>query len=175
MTERIRAAIREVPDFPKKGIGFKDITTLILDGELFHYTIDKLYEHFGGMGATKVVCVESRGFIFGAALAYKMGAGVIPVRKPGKLPGQTHRVTYTLEYGSDCLEMHTDAIQPGDKVIIVDDLLATGGTISAACDLVTNLGGDVVGVGFVVELSFLNGRSKIPVSNIMSLVKYDSE
>jgi adenine phosphoribosyltransferase len=175
MTDRIKDSIREVPDFPKKGIGFKDITTLLLDGEAFRETVDQLFNHFKDSGANKIVCIESRGFFFGAALAYKLGVGVIPVRKPGKLPAETRRVTYTLEYGTDSLEMHVDAISPGDKVLIIDDLLATGGTVAATCDLVTGLGGAVAGIGFVVELTFLNGRSKLPTKNIVSLVSYDSE
>jgi adenine phosphoribosyltransferase len=175
MNEELRQAIRSVPDFPKKGIVFRDITTLLKDGRAFRKAVDLLYERFKNEKIDKVVSVESRGFIFGAALAYKFGAGFIPARKPGKLPSDTMREEYDLEYGKDALEMHEDSISLNERVLVVDDLLATGGTISATCRLVKRLGGKIVGVGFIIELSFLNGRGRLGSYNVQSLVDYRSE
>jgi adenine phosphoribosyltransferase len=175
MNEELRQAIRSVPDFPKKGIVFRDITTLLKDGRAFRKAVDLLYERFKNEKIDKVVSVESRGFIFGAALAYKFGAGFIPARKPGKLPSDTMREEYDLEYGKDALEMHEDSISLNERVLVVDDLLATGGTISATCRLVERLGGKIVGVGFIIELSFLNGRGRLGSYNVQSLVDYRSE
>ena len=170
--EALREIIRDVPDFPKKGIIFKDITPLLQDKDLFKKAIDLLCERFKNKKIDAVVSVESRGFILGSAIAYKMGAGFVPVRKKGKLPYKTHSATYELEYGQDTLEMHQDAIKKGDKVLIVDDLLATGGTLGATIDLVKQMGGEITGVGFLIELSFLKGRDKIKDYEVVSLIEY---
>ena len=161
-TDLIKSKIRDVADFPREGIVFKDITTVLRDYEAFKHCIDLLAKHFEKQKIDYIAGIESRGFIFGSALAYKMGKGFIPIRKPGKLPSQTERVSYELEYGTDSLEIHTDAIEPGKRVLIVDDLLATGGTAEAALKLVKKIGGVVIGIAFVVELEFLNGREKLP-------------
>jgi adenine phosphoribosyltransferase len=167
-------AIRDIPNFPKPGIVFKDITPLLASGPLFHKTIDVLAERYGGQKIDDVLGIESRGFIIGAALAYRLGAGFCIVRKPGKLPYETHRASYELEYGTDSLEIHRDAIKPGARVLIVDDLIATGGTAKAACELVSVLGGEVVECAFVIELSFLKGREKLGCRSF-SILQYDSE
>ena len=167
--------IRNVPDFPKKGIVFRDITTLLRDADAFRRAVDSFYDHYRLMKIDKVVSVESRGFILGSPLAYRLGAGFVPVRKPHKLPAKTIREEYQLEYGQDALEIHTDAINPGEKVLIVDDLLATGGTISATCDLVRRLGGEIVGLAFLIELTFLKGRERLKGYDIHSLIAYTSE
>ncbi len=167
--------IRSIPDFPKKGIVFRDITTLLKNKAVFKRSIDMLYEEFRDARIDKVVSVESRGFIFGSALAYRLNAGFVPVRKPKKLPAKTLRQEYQLEYGTDALEIHVDAIEKGENVLVIDDLLATGGTISATCNLVKQLGGNIVAVAFLIELSFLNGRSKLPGYKIFSIIKYDAE
>lgn len=167
--------IRTVPDFPKKGISFKDITTVLKDAKALAYVIEQLSGHYGNRGVTKVVGIESRGFIVGTALAYTLGAGFVPVRKPGKLPAKTTRQNYLLEYGSDAIEIHDDAITAGENVIIHDDVLATGGTMAAACQLVRQLGGNIIGLSFLVELSFLHGRKKLEGHEIISLVTYDAE
>lgn len=164
--------IRDIPDFPKKGILFKDITTLLKDKKALKASIDLLAKQFGKKGVKYVVGIESRGFIFGTALAYKLGAGFIPVRKKGKLPSKVRSVTYALEYGTDTLEIHQDALKKGDKVVIVDDLLATGGTVSAAAKLVAASGARIVGVGFIIELAFLNGRKKLKGRPVYSVVQY---
>ncbi|MHB9090649.1 MAG: adenine phosphoribosyltransferase [Chloroflexota bacterium] len=165
--------IRDVPDFPKKGILFKDITTLLKDPAAFRASIDRLSAAFHFTPVDVVVGMESRGFIFGAPLAYNMGAGFVPVRKLGKLPAETLRVEYALEYGTNTLEIHTDAIAPGQRVLVVDDLLATGGTVAATIELIRRLGGEVVGLGFLVELLFLNGRGYLGDDyEIVSLVQY---
>src|SRR3954463_8699556 len=156
--EPLKRLIREVPDFPKKGILFYDITTLLKDKTGFATLIDALAEHYIEKGVDVVVGIEARGFIFGPALAYRLNAGFVPVRKPKKLPAETARITYDLEYGTDTLEIHKDAIQKGQRVVIVDDLLATGGTAKACGELVQSLGGDIAGMAFAVELDFLNGR-----------------
>ena len=170
-----KEAIRSVPDFPKKGIVFRDITTVLKNPQAFQASVDLLCEHFDGEGIDIIVGPESRGFIFGAAMAYKMGKSFVPVRKPGKLPAETESETYELEYGTDTIEIHKDAINPGDKVLMIDDLLATGGTMVAACNLVEKLGGEVAGIGFLIELSFLSGRKKLGKYNVFSLVDYESE
>ena len=164
--------IRVVVDFPEKGIRFKDITTLLKDGESFHQAIDALSEPFKGKGVELVVGPEARGFVIGAPVAYALGAGFVPVRKPGKLPAETLKHEYNLEYGKDSLEIHKDAITPGQKVLIVDDLLATGGTVQATVAMVEALGGIVVGLVFLIELSYLDGRRNLTNYNIMSLLKY---
>ena len=175
MAEDLKAYIRNVPDFPKKGIVFRDITTLIANREKFKYVIDALAKRYKDKKIDYIASVESRGFIFGAALAYVIGAGLVPVRKKGKLPHETHQVTYDLEYGTDTLEIHKDAVEKGKRVLILDDLLATGGTTSAAIDLLKNLGAKMVEAAFVIELEFLNGRAKIKDVPVFSLVKYDKE
>ncbi len=167
--------IRSIPDFPKKGIVFRDITTLLKDPVALRRAIDNLHNRFRDCGANLIVGPESRGFIFGTALAYKMNTGFVPIRKPGKLPAETVSETYELEYGSDSIEIHRDAINKGDKILMIDDLLATGGTMEAACKLVEKLGGEVVGIGFLIELSFLNGRKKLHKYPIHSLINYESE
>jgi adenine phosphoribosyltransferase len=169
----LKKLIREVPDFPKPGILFYDITTLLKDSDGFAGVIDGLKSHYNGTRVDLVLGIEARGFIFAPALAYALHAGFVPVRKPKKLPAATVRVTYDLEYGQDSLEMHADAIQPGNRVLIVDDLLATGGTAAAAARLVREAGGTVAGLGFVVELTFLNGRAKLPEYDVFSLLQYD--
>ena len=161
-TEIIKSKIRDIPDFPREGIVFKDITTVLQDPEAFKHSVDLLVKHFEKQNIDYIAGIESRGFIFGSAIAYKMGTGFIPIRKPGKLPAKTERVSYDLEYGKDSLEIHTDAIPPGKRVLIVDDLLATGGTAEAAIKLVKKIGGVIVGIAFVVELEFLKGREKLP-------------
>lgn len=172
--ENLRKLIREVPDFPKPGINFYDITTLLLDPEGLEGTIDALTEQCRGMNIDTVIGVESRGFIFGAPLAYQLGVGFIPVRKPKKLPAESVSIEYELEYGTDTLEMHKDAVGEGHNVLIVDDLLATGGTARAVVDLVESVGGKVAGLLFVVELDFLNGRSKFDGYDVKSLIHYSS-
>lgn len=171
----IRSAIRDIPDFPKPGIVFKDITPLLSNGTLFGKTIDLIAERYKDRKIDTVLGIESRGFIVGAALAYKLGAGFSVVRKPGKLPYQTHRANYELEYGTDTLEIHIDAIPPKARVVIADDLIATGGTAAATAELVTKLGGTVVECAFVIELGFLNGREKLRPHNVYSVLQYASE
>ena len=171
--EPLKRLIREVPDFPKPGILFYDITTLLKDKTGLKGTIDALKNHYEGAAVDVVLGIEARGFIFAPALAYALGAGFVPVRKPKKLPAECARISYDLEYGSDTLEVHKDAIGPGSRVLIVDDLLATGGTACAVTKLVEQLGGTVAGLGFVVELTFLNGRSKLEGYDTFSLLRYD--
>lgn len=172
--EHLRQLIREVPDFPKPGINFYDITTLLKDPAGLRQTIDAMGEMFGDAPVDTVIGVESRGFIFATPLAYRMNAGFVPVRKPKKLPAEKVSISYDLEYGQDTLEMHKDAVGQGHRVLIVDDLLATGGTAKAVVDLVEGLGGEVVGLLFLVELDFLGGRSKFDGYNVQSLIRYDS-
>ena len=171
--EPLKALIREVPDFPKKGILFYDITTLLKDKTGFATLIDALAENYLERKIDLVLGIEARGFIFGPALAYRLNAGFVPVRKPKKLPAETAKWTYDLEYGSDTLEIHKDAIHPGSRVIIVDDLLATGGTANACTELAKSLSADIVGLGFVVELDFLKGREKLKGYEVFSLLHYD--
>jgi adenine phosphoribosyltransferase len=167
-----RSLIREVPDFPKPGILFYDITTLLQEPEGFRLAIDAITLPFRDQQIDLVVGIESRGFIFGAAVADRIDAGFAPVRKPGKLPSSTIRASYDLEYGSDSLEMHADAVRDGQRTIIIDDLLATGGTARATTDLVKKLGGQVVGLGFLIELAALNGRAKLTGESVHSVLKY---
>ena len=168
----LAAHIRDIPDFPKPGILFKDITTLLKDGDAFAAAIDGLLAKIGKRPIDAVVGMESRGFIFAAPIAYKLGVGFVPVRKLGKLPAQTIRATYDLEYGSDSLEMHRDAIEKGQKVLIVDDLLATGGTARATAELVKRLGGEVHALAFLIELVALKGREKLAGYDIATLIQY---
>ncbi len=167
--------IRNVPDFPKKGIVFRDITTLLKEPKAFEKAISTLQEKYDGTKIEKVVGVESRGFILGAALALKLGVGFVPIRKKGKLPAETVREEYSLEYGKDSIEIHKDAIKPGERILVHDDLLATGGTIDAACKLVERVGGTIVGLCFLVELNFLRGRDRLGKYDIFSLIQYDKE
>lgn len=169
----LKKLIREVPDFPKPGILFYDITTLLKDPRGLRGTIDALRAHYTGAEVDVVIGIESRGFIFAPALAYALGAGFVPVRKPRKLPAEVASISYDLEYGSDTLEVHRDALGKGSRVLIVDDLLATGGTARAVTQLVEGLGGTVAGLGFVVELTFLNGRGKLGGYDVFSLLQYD--
>ena len=171
--EPLKQLIRHIPDFPKPGILFYDITTLLRDKTGLAILIDALAEHYIGKNIDQVVGIEARGFIFAPALAYALGAGFVPVRKPKKLPAKTARVSYDLEYGTDALEIHLDAIEPGQRVIIVDDLLATGGTMQATVQLVRQLGGEIAGLGFAIELDFLKGRAKFPEYDVFSLLHYD--
>jgi adenine phosphoribosyltransferase len=171
--DHLKPLIREVPDFPKKGILFYDITTLLKDKVGFATLIDALSEHYLNSKVDAVLAIEARGFIFGPALAYRLNAGFVPIRKPGKLPAETVKWSYELEYGIDTLEIHKDAIKPGQRVIIVDDLLATGGTASACVQLAKSLGADIAGLGFVVELDFLHGRKKFEGTEVFSLLHYD--
>jgi adenine phosphoribosyltransferase len=168
----LKDIIRDIPDFPKKGIVFKDITTLLADARSYQKMIDLLSHRYVGQKIDKVVGVEARGFIIGAALAYKLGAGIVLVRKPGKLPSETFKKSYELEYGTDTLEIHTDAIKPGEKVLIADDLLATGGTMAAVVDMVTSMGGAIVECCFMAELEFLQGRTRLPQGKVFSLLQF---
>ncbi|HYW68176.1 MAG TPA: adenine phosphoribosyltransferase [bacterium] len=171
----LRGLIRDVPDFPKPGIVFKDITTLTKDPEGLRAAVDALAERYTDADVDLVVGIESRGFVFGAAVAYKLGVGFVPARKPGKLPAQTVSAAYELEYGTDAIEMHRDAIGQGQRVLIVDDLLATGGTAAAAAELVSGLGGEIVAIAFLIDLAFLRGRDKLAGYEVFSLIEYDSE
>jgi adenine phosphoribosyltransferase len=168
----LKQHIRNVPDFPKAGILFYDITTLLRDPQGYRITVDMLSTPFEGQGIDSVIGIESRGFILGAAVAHRIGAGFIPIRKPGKLPAKAIKETYDLEYGKDALEIHEDAVQPGQKVLIVDDVLATGGTAAAAVQLVRKLGGELHGLAFLIELLFLNGKQKIAGENVFSVLQY---
>jgi adenine phosphoribosyltransferase len=172
LADRLRAVIRDVPDFPREGVLFKDVTTLLSDAGAFRAAIDGLVAAHAGQSVDLVVGVESRGFILGGAVAYLLGAGFVPVRKPGKLPAERISVSYALEYGENVLEIHTDAIRPGERVLVVDDLLATGGTAAATVQLVERLGGTVVGVAFLVELSFLDGARALGELPRVALVRF---
>ena len=169
----LKALIREIPDYPKPGILFYDLTTLLKDPKGFHSLVDRLCDQYTGTKVDLVVGIEARGFIFAPALAYRLNAGFVPVRKPKKLPGKTSSVTYSLEYGTDQLEIHADAVKHGQSVLICDDLLATGGTAAAAVKLIEQLGGKVAGAAFAVELGFLNGRARLPGVHVFSLLQYD--
>ncbi len=170
--EDLKNIIRDIPDFPKKGIVFKDITTLLADAKSYQRLIDLLAHRYVGQKIDKVVGVEARGFIIGAALAYKLGAGIVLVRKPGKLPAETFKKTYDLEYGTDTLEIHTDAIKKGERILIADDLLATGGTMAAVVDMVNSMGGEIVECCFMAELEFLSGKGRLPAGKVFSLLKF---
>jgi adenine phosphoribosyltransferase len=172
--EDLKRLIREIPDYPKPGILFYDLTTLLKDRQGFQKLVDRLCDHYANRQVDVVVGVEARGFIFAPALAYRLGAGFVPVRKPKKLPAKTAQVRYQLEYGTDTLEIHQDAIEPGQTVIISDDLLATGGTAAATVNLVQQLGGIVAGVAFAVELTFLQGRARLPGLDVFSLIQYNA-
>ena len=172
--DHLKSLIREVPDFPKPGINFYDITTLLKRPEGLRNTVDALASEFEGTKVDSVIGIEARGFIFAPALAYHLGAGFVPVRKPKKLPAECASISYDLEYGQDTLQVHRDAVGNGHRVLIADDLLATGGTARAVCDLVEQLGGTVVGLVFVVELEFLPGREKLAGYDVRSLIKYQS-
>ncbi|HXK59741.1 MAG TPA: adenine phosphoribosyltransferase [Acidobacteriota bacterium] len=168
----LKRKIREIPDFPKPGILFYDVTTLLKDPHGLRQVIEILTAKYIGKGIQKIVGIEARGFILGSPLAYNLGAGFVPVRKPGKLPGPTLRASYDLEYGMDCLEIHRDAIEPGEKVLIVDDLMATGGTARATAQLISLLNADLVGLAFLVELEFLNGRQRLEGCDVFSILRY---
>lgn len=165
--------IRNVPDFPVEGIQFKDITTLLKEPIPFASSVEQLLDYYGEANLDLVIGIESRGFIWGAILAYEMGVGFVPVRKPGKLPAETVSAEYILEYGTNILEVHKDAIEPGQKVLVIDDLLATGGTAKATCELVEQLGGKVAGLAFLIELTFLHGRDKLEGYDVLSLISMD--
>jgi adenine phosphoribosyltransferase len=169
----LKQLIREVPDYPKPGILFYDLTTLLKDKKGFRTLIDRLCKHYDGHKIDLVAGIEARGFIFAPALAYRLAAGFVPVRKPKKLPAKTAKVSYALEYGTDTLEMHEDAVQKGQRVLLCDDLLATGGTAAAAVQLIRSVGGTVDGAAFAVELNFLKGRNKLPGLDVFSLMQYD--
>src|SRR3954454_15300816 len=165
--------IRDIPDFPSPGVMFKDITPLLADVDAFRFAVDAIADHFAGNDVDRVLGVEARGFIIAAPVAYRFGAGFVPVRKAGKLPWEIERVEYELEYGTDLLEVHRDAVAPGDRVLIVDDVLATGGTAAATIRLVDKLGAHVCGLAFVIELGFLGGRERLGEHEVLSLVTYD--
>lgn len=169
----LKAKIRNIPDFPVKGIQFKDITTLLKDKDAFKYSIDKIIEYCKKYQIDYIAGIEARGFIIGAPVAYQLGIGFLPIRKPEKLPSEVERVSYQLEYGENILEIHKDAINNGDKIMVIDDLLATGGTTAAVFKLIEKLGGEVVGASFIIELEFLNPREKLKGYNIFSIVQYD--
>ncbi|MFO7577544.1 MAG: adenine phosphoribosyltransferase [Pelovirga sp.] len=170
--EDLKRVIRDIPDFPKKGIIFRDVTTLLSDAKGYQRMIDLLAHRYIGEKIDQIVGIEARGFILGAALAYKLGTGITLVRKSGKLPYKTHRVSYDLEYGSDVLEIHEDAFKKGDRVIVADDLLATGGTMAAVIQLLDMAGAELFECAFMAELEFLNGRSRLPEGKVFSLLKY---
>lgn len=170
--DRLKEIIRDIPDFPKQGIIFKDITTLLADAKSYHRMIDLLAHRYVGEKIDQVVGIEARGFILGSALAYKLGTGITLVRKPGKLPYKTRSISYELEYGTDTLEIHEDAFKPGDRVIVADDLLATGGTMAAVVDLVQEFGAEIHECAFMAELEFLKGREKLPEGKVYSLLKF---
>ena len=170
--EELKQLIREVPDFPKPGILFYDITTLLKDPVGLHRAVDALANHYVGRRIDRVVGIEARGFIFAPMVAYRLNAGFVPVRKPNKLPAEVARATYKLEYGSDSLEIHKDAVSPGEHILIIDDLLATGGTAAAVAGLVEQLGGKVEGLGFLIELGFLNGRARVSQYDVHTVLRY---
>ena len=170
--EHLSQAIRDVPDFPKPGILFKDITTLIKQPELFIEVIDLFYDRFKDSRVDKILAVEARGYLFASALAYRLRAGLVPARKPGKLPAETIEASYALEYGTDRVQVHRDALEPGDRVLVVDDLLATGGTAEATCRLVRGQGSELVGAAFLIELDFLKGRDRLKGIDIFSILHY---
>ena len=172
-SELILSKIRDVPDFPKPGILFKDITPVLADPQAFNLCLDLFAERYDGQHFDAIVGIEARGFIFGAALAARMRKAFVPARKPGKLPSKTMKVSYDLEYGSDAIEIHNDGVRPGERVLVVDDLIATGGTAWAVCELVKKLGGEVLGTAFVIELAFLPGRKRLEGVDVFSILKYE--
>jgi adenine phosphoribosyltransferase len=172
LVDELRRTIRDVNNFPKPGIVFKDVTPVLLDARLFTRTVQLMAEPYRDARITRVVSIESRGFLFGAPIALELGAGLVPIRKPGKLPAATQRIEYALEYGTDALEMHHDAVQPGDRVMVVDDVLATGGTANAAAQLVGGTGAAVVGFSFLIELGFLKGRQRLQGRRVEALLHY---
>jgi adenine phosphoribosyltransferase len=169
----LKDQIRDIPDFPRPGVIFKDITPLLADVDAFRFTVDAIADHFGGMRIDRVLGVEARGFIIAAPVAYRCGASFVPVRKAGKLPAEVESEEYELEYGSDLLEVHRDGVHPGDTVVIIDDVIATGGTAVAAVSLAERLGGTVAGLAFVIELGFLNGRRQLEGYDVLSLLNYE--
>ena len=171
--EQLTGLIREIPDFPKPGITFKDITPLLADADAFRAAVDGIADRFADLAVDRVLGIEARGFILAAPIAYRFGAGFTPVRKAGKLPWHVEAEEYALEYGTDLLEIHKDAVAPGERVLVVDDVLATGGTAAATIRLVEKLGGQVVGLGFILELAFLAGRQRLPGREIVSLIRYE--
>jgi len=175
MPEVLKKYIRSIKDFPQKGIMFRDITTLLQEPKALSETLEQLFTFAEGLKIDKVVGIESRGFIFGSLLADRLKAGFVPIRKPGKLPAETESETYELEYGTDKIEIHKDAIKTGENVLLHDDLLATGGTAEASCKLIEKLGGKIVQISFIIELTFLNGKEKLKKYDVRSIVKYDSE
>jgi adenine phosphoribosyltransferase len=172
VADRLAALVRDIPDFPRPGITFKDLTPLLADPHAFRAAVDGIADRFSEAGVSRVLGVEARGFILAAPIAYRFGAGFVPVRKAGKLPWRIEREEYELEYGTDLLEIHKDAVSEGDQVLVIDDVLATGGTAAASCRLVEKLGGTVCGLGFVIELTFLSGRAKLEGRDMMSLLVY---
>jgi len=172
LVDELRRTIRDVNNFPKPGIVFKDVTPVLLDAKLFARTVQLMAEPYRDARITRVVSIESRGFLFGAPIALELGAGLVPIRKPGKLPAATQRIEYALEYGTDALEMHHDAVQPGDRVMVVDDVLATGGTANAAAQLLGGTGAAVVGFSFLIELDFLKGRQRLQGRRVEALLHY---
>jgi adenine phosphoribosyltransferase len=170
--EILKSAIRDVADFPKKGIIFKDITPLLRDGRLFSLAIENMLKPFSAQKIDSVIAIEARGFIFGGAIAHILNCGIVPIRKSGKLPSKTHSVDYKLEYGTDTLEIHTDAINRGDRVLLVDDLLATGGTVEGVCKLMEKSGGEIIGISFLIELAFLKGRERLKNYPVHSVLQF---
>ena len=171
-TVDLKGFVRDIPDFPKQGIVFKDITPLLRDPKAFTAMVDAFVDRWQGRGVTRVAVIESRGFLLGSAIAHRLGAGLVPIRKKGKLPWKVHQASYALEYGTDTVEVHQDAAGAGDKVLLVDDVIATGGTAQAACELVEKLGAKVAGTAFLIELAFLKGREKLPGREIHALITY---
>jgi adenine phosphoribosyltransferase len=169
----LKEHIRDIADFPKPGVVFKDITPLLADVDAFRFTVDAIADHYAGQAVDKVIGIEARGFVVAAPVAYRFGAGFVPVRKAGKLPWEIEKEEYELEYGTDLLEIHRDAVVAGERVLIVDDVMATGGTAAATVRLVERLGGEVVGLGFIIELGFLGGRAKVPGRDLRSLIVYE--
>jgi adenine phosphoribosyltransferase len=168
----LKKYIRNIPDFPQKGIMFKDITTLLKEPAVFKYTVDAIVDRYKNKNISKVVSVEARGYIFGGAIAYNLNCGFIPVRKPGKLPAETISMEYTLEYGKNTIEIHKDAINNSERILVFDDLLATGGTVLATCQLIKKLGGEIIGCAFLINLTYLNGAEKLKGYNVFSLIEY---
>ena len=170
--EKLRNSIRDVPDFPKSGIVFKDITPVLCDGALFRQSIDLFLDRCRKMEIDKVVCIDARGFLFGSAVAYELGLGLVPIRKRGKLPYKTERAAYTLEYGEAEMEMHIDSVEPGERIVLIDDLLATGGTSASAAALIRKVGGELIEAQFLIELAFLHGREKLEPTPVVSFLSY---